>query len=53
MYAEDWRKLTWATFLGNVPIFLVAWETFLGNFPILLVQQFRGAPMNTCLKNKK
>ena len=26
MYAEHWRKLAWATFLGN--------------FPILLVQQF-------------
>ena len=23
MYAEHWRKLTWATFLGNFPILLV------------------------------
>ena len=23
MYAENWRKLAWATFLGNFPIFLV------------------------------
>ena len=35
MYAEHWRKLAWATFLGN--------------FPILLVQQFCGALMNSCL----
>ena len=35
MYAEHWRKLAWATFLGN--------------FPILLVQQFCGALLNSCL----
>ena len=35
MYAKHWRKLAWATFLGN--------------FPILLVQQFCGALMNSCL----
>ena len=35
MYTEHWRKLAWATFLGN--------------FPILLVQQFCGALMNSCL----
>ena len=35
MYAEHWRKLAWATFLGN--------------FPILLVQQFCGTFMNSCL----
>ena len=34
MYAEHWRKLAWATFLGN--------------FSILLVQQFCGALMNSC-----
>ena len=34
-YAEHWRKLAWATFLGN--------------FPILLVQQFCGTFMNSCL----
>ena len=32
-YAEHWRKLAWATFLGN--------------FPILLVQQFCEALMNS------
>ena len=35
MDTEHWRKLTWATFLGN--------------FPILLVQQFCGTFMNSCL----
>ena len=35
MYTEHWRKLAWATFLGN--------------FPILLVQWFCGALMNSCL----
>ena len=35
MYAEHWRKLAWATFLGN--------------FPILLVQHIYGALMNSCL----
>ena len=35
MYVEHWRKLAWATFLGN--------------FPILLVQQFCGTFMNGCL----
>ena len=35
MYAEHWRKLAWATFLGN--------------FPILLVQQFCEALMNSYL----
>ena len=35
MYAEHWRKLAWATFLGN--------------FPILLVQHICGALMNSCL----
>ena len=35
MYAEYWRKLAWATLLGN--------------FPILLVQKFCGTLMNSCL----
>ena len=35
MYVEHWRKLAWATFLGN--------------FPILLVQQFCEALMNSYL----
>ena len=35
MYAEHWRKLAWATPLGN--------------FPTLLVRQFCGALMNSCL----
>ena len=35
MYAEHWRKLAWATLLGN--------------FPILLVQHVFGAIMNSCL----
>ena len=35
MYAEHWRKLAWATFLGN--------------FPILLVQHVYGALMNSFL----
>ena len=35
MYAEHWRKLAYATFLGNLPI--------------LLVQQFCGALLNSCL----
>ena len=35
MYIEHWRKL--------------AWTTPLGNFPMLLVQQFCGAPINSCL----
>ena len=35
IFVEHWRKLAWATFLGN--------------FPILLVQQFCGALMNSCL----
>ena len=35
MHAEHWRKLAWATFLGN--------------FPILLVQHICGALMNSCL----
>ena len=35
MYAEHWRKLAWATFLGN--------------FLVFLVQQFCGALMNSYL----
>ena len=35
MYAEHWRKLAWATFLGN--------------FPILLVQHICGTLINSCL----
>ena len=35
MYAEHWRKLEWATFLGN--------------FPIFLVQQYCGALMSSSL----
>ena len=35
MYSEHWKKLAWATFLGN--------------FPILFVQQFCRALMNSCL----
>ena len=35
MYAEHWRKLAWATPLGN--------------FSILLVQSFCGALVNSCL----
>ena len=35
MYAEHWRKLAWATFLGN--------------FPIIFIQKFCGALMNSCL----
>ena len=34
MYADFWRKLAWATFLGS--------------FLLLLVQQFWGALMNSC-----
>ena len=49
MYAKDWRKLAWATFLGTFPILLVAWSTFLGNFPIFLLHQFCGALTKTCL----
>ena len=47
MYAEHWRRLVWATPLGN--------------FPILLVQLFFGALMNSylltricyCVSNQK
>ena len=35
MYTEHWRKLAWATSLGNVPI--------------VFVQEFCGALMNSCL----
>ena len=35
MYAEHWRKLAWATFLGN--------------FPVLLVQHICGTLINSCL----
>ena len=35
MYAEHWRKLAWATFLGN--------------FPKLIVQHIYGALTNSCL----
>ena len=35
IFVEHWRKLAWATFLGN--------------FPILLVQQFCEALMNSYL----
>ena len=35
MSVEHWRKLVWATFLGN--------------FPIILVKQFCGTFMNSCL----
>ena len=35
MYVKHWRKLAWATFLGN--------------FPIFLVQPFRGTFMSSCL----
>ena len=36
MYAEHWKKLAWAVFLGS--------------FPILLVQYFCGVLMNSCLR---
>ena len=35
IFVEHWRKLAWATFLGN--------------FPILLVQQFSGTFMSSFL----
>ena len=35
MYAKHWRKLAWATFLGN--------------FPVLLQKQFCRALMKSCL----